>query len=136
MFILLIIFTYLLTCPGCVQEAYSIQLKQAESEIIRITFVNNERNTPQTVYVTETDTQIMEIASYLQVLEIGRFHNDPPTSYGKLYVEICYQNGDIEILGTDMLKYISIDGTIEDSYGGWYYVKMEAMLELFQRYIS
>lgn len=133
---LLLILSCVIACTGCDSKAYEIPLKQAESEIKSISFVVNESDMPQTVYVAETDSQITEIVQSIQHLEIGRFYNDPSTSYGKRYIEICYQNGDIEIIGTDMIEYISTDGTIEESYGGWYYAKMESMLELFQKYIS
>lgn len=129
---------FALICISCEQTVYSIQLKQAEDEIKSIslfdaTNISKGTSLEPSLVICETK-EIEDFVSNLQCIELGRYFNDPPTSYGKLYVEILYRNGDVEIIGTDMITYISSDKGISENPEEWYYVKMNSMRELFNRY--
>ena len=120
---------------GCKQAAYSVQLKQPVNQIRSITFVDNsDTAAPAVVLETESGSQIKDVVADINNLEVGRYLNDPPTSFGYLYIEVRYQNGDVEIIGTDSFLYRSTDGKISESYGGWYYVDLDSMRTLFQKY--
>jgi hypothetical protein len=135
MVILFLIFLLAVNFLGCEQAVYSVQLKQPANEIKSISFVDNPKaGTPEVVAVIESESAINEVVAALENLEVGRYRNDPPTSCGYLYIEIQYKNGDIEVIGTDSFMYTSTDGRIDDSYGGWYYVKLDSMRELFLKY--
>jgi hypothetical protein len=94
----------------------------------------NKGAEPKELRVLEADDEISDCLIDLQEVKCGTFHNDPSTSYGYLYIEIVYENGDIEILGTDMLTYQSADGEILDVYDGWYYAEFDSMCALFEKY--
>lgn len=132
---ILFLILLVVSCLGCEQAIYSMQLKQPADEISSITLVNNSgTNAPAIVLMIESDSEIRDIVADMKNLEVGKHRNDPPTSLGVLYIEICYQNGDMERIGTDMFEYTSSDGKIDESYGGWYYVKLDSMRELFAKY--
>ena len=82
----------------------------------------------------EEDDEIADFLFSLRQLKCYKFYNDPATSYGYLYIQIIYENGAADIIGTDMLAYRSANGTNVDVYDGWYYVDMESMLELCKQH--
>lgn len=137
MFLLFLVLILSINCTGCEQAIYSVQLKQSTDQINSITFVDVfGTDVPEIVCEIESDSAILDAVADIQNLDVGRYFNDPATSYGYLYIEIRYKNGDVEIIGTGMFDYTSIDGTIDESYGGWYYVDLDSMRALFTKYRS
>lgn len=123
---------------GCLHTAYEMQIHQAEDQITQIIMIDNtgihKEMPPVEVLVINEEDRIAEFLDDLRKVPCYKFHNDPATSYGYLYVEITYQNGDIEIIGTDMLTYQTADGNAADIYDGWYYADYDSMSTLFEQY--
>lgn len=128
----------MLILHGCQQESYSIQPKQDLAQITAISFVDNtcaDGAAPhQERLVLQTVEEIDGFIRNLQNVVCRKVHNDPPTSYGYLYIKIQYSNGDAEFLGTDSLVYECANGEIQKNANGWLYVDMDSMIALFFQY--
>lgn len=132
-----ILCTLMLLC-GCQKATYKIQLHQPENQIAGIAMIDNtginKGYDATELLVIEDDEKIEDFLIDLQQVNAYKFCNDPSTSYGYLYIEVIYDDGAVDVIGTDMLEYRSKDGTTEDVYDGWYYADMDSMLELYKQY--
>ena len=132
----IVILLMLLCC--CQKTASKIQLHQPEDQITRIVFMDHtgihEGNAPIEILVAEEDKTVAELRNDLKEMDCYEFRNDPATSYGHLYIEVFYEDGAVDVIGTDMLEYRSANGKTEDVYDGWYYADMDSMLALYEQY--
>lgn len=136
--ILLVAMLFVILLSNCNHTSSKVQLHQDADKITKVILVDNTGLNngidPINLLIIEDKDSIFNFIESLYSSECGKYFNDPSVSYGYLYVEIHYVNGDTEIIGTDSFQYNSVDGTIKENYNGWLYVKFNSMCELFKEY--
>ena len=121
----------LLLFSGCQPKVYEVPLHQDIDNIVKIE-LSDHTGKERVVMRTLTDGDIQAFTEKLLLVPCYRHFNDPPTNYGYLSVYLYYENGDIDILGTDMCDVISDTASIK----GWFYIKLEDMRNLFAEFVD
>ena len=101
---------------GCQPKAYDMPLHQDIDNIVKIE-LSDHTGKERVVMRTLTDGDIQAFTEKLLLVPCYRHFNDPPTNYGYLSVYLYYENGDIDILGTEICTVIPDTA----SQKGWYY---------------
>lgn len=116
---------------GCSRKSYSIQLHHDTEKIIKVELSDHSSGT-RTVLNTLTKENIATFIDGLLAEKCYRYYSDPPVENGYLSVYIYYDNGDIDIIGTDICDVISTTVTQD----GWYYIDANEMWTLFSAFVD
>lgn len=114
-------------------KVFDVPLNQPAQNIHSIELLDTSRDQPEVLKVLEGSELDGFLEEFLE-LKAGRHVNDPPTRYGILTVKICYQDGAVDYIGSDLNEYYLATG--EEKAAGWYYMGREEMIRLFQRYVD
>jgi len=124
--------TFLLT--GCLNKTYPPCINQTLGDVVNVELWGVSENDDFLLY-TLGPAEIGEFWDAVNDLEFGRYYNDPPTQYGKLYIKIIYYDGYMDILGTDINACYDSNGTSQPV--GWFYLINEKDFDvLFSKYVD
>ena len=129
---ILIILTVVLC--GCVPKSHTACLNQSLEAVSKIELYGTKDDKHILLY-TLKESEVAVFWSEVEAFEFHRYHNDPATAYGALFVKIYYSNGYTDIIGTEINGYYSPTG--ESVPVGWYYLAdRNDFVFLFGRYIE
>lgn len=134
-FILVLI---LLLC-GCEPESVQYPLRQPSESIQTIELLKDMRDISDidkpvdfSVLYSVPEAEIMDFIEAFSELRCAKSFGDCPTEFGVLAIRITYDNGDVEIVGTDNNGYF----TATKSKYGTYYFDKEEFYNFFARYVD
>ena len=113
-------------------KAFPVPVHQRIEDIHCVQLLDTSQD-PVTVLKFLTEPELEPFLDQLLSIKAGRYVNDPPTHYGILTVMICYQDGSVDYIGSDLCGYYLADGREADA--GWYYIGREEMIGLFSWYV-
>ena len=98
--------------------------------------INHDSGDPtEYSFVKELGTnEIPVFMEKIYSLETKRGGTPPRWSYGEYMVQITYQNGDMEFLGTHCIELVR-SGERQSGVGEYYFEDEEAFLKLIQQYL-
>ena len=106
-----------------------ISLHQPMEEISLIEFGYSPWDENQIIYELSETEQEAFLGSLLSLKCHKR--SSPSGHHGALYIQITYDDGSVEILGSSSLRYISGE---HEEHDGWYYLMEEDLYTLFSEY--
>jgi len=111
------------------------KLRQSFDQIERIELIisdeeNHILNLGEVVCIVD-ENDFPEIAQAICELTPQK-HSSPTGSCGYLVIAVHYRNGDVEVIGSDSVGYISEQ--IEDD--GWLYIPYKSLYDLFIQYVD
>ncbi len=116
---------------ACANWKYQIPLKQDTENIIKIELLDNTDENNPILYDLEADKMDDFIA---ELVDIEFKKCTPPLGYyGDLIIYLYYDNGDVDIIGSETTGYI-ISG--KEILQGLYYPDPDDIEELFDKYID
>lgn len=126
-----LIVTVVLFLSGCQRRAYDLPLHQEIDNIVKIELSDHTAE-ERVVLCALTESDISAFMDGLLSSQCYQYFNDPPVENKYLSVYLYYQNGDVDILGTDICDVISDTA----SQAGWYYIDAEDMYNLFAGFVD
>ena len=126
----LFVFALWLVCSNIhLLFAKNISIHQPAEEISQIEFGYSPRGENLIIYELDETEHMLFLDS---LLALKRFKRSSPSGHhGSLYVQITYNDGSVEILGSSSLRYMS--GELEE-HDGWYYLMEDDLIKLFSKY--
>ena len=113
--------------PNDMESIVSVQIMQR---------INQDSGDPtEYSFVKELGTnEIPVFMEEIYALETKQGGTPPRWSYGEYMVQITYQNGDMEFLGTYCIELVR-SGERQSGVGEYYFEDEEAFFELIQQYL-
>ena len=113
-------------------KAFSVPVHQRIEDIHCVQLLDTSQD-PVAVLKVLTEPEVEPFLDQLLSMKAGRYVNDPPNHYGILTVMICYQDGSVDYIGSDLCAYYLSDGS--EAGTGWYYMGREEMIGFFSQYV-
>lgn len=119
---------------GCHSRSLTLTLHQSTENIskIELTYSASQKTEPR-IIKTILDNEIAEMVDELLTLTYQRT-SPPCTVIGEYAINLYYENGDMEFIGSYINGYIDSSGKIDSN--GWYIVDQDEFMEIFNKYAS
>ena len=114
-------------------QVFPIPLHQNMEQIRSIVLLDSSGYEPKELKTIE-GKEIDSFMEQLLKLKAGQYVNDPPTEHGPLTVKICYADGAVDYIGSDICQYITASGS--EKSRGWYYIGRDSMKKFFLKYVD
>ena len=133
-----IVFCFMAICiciSSCSLRNENYRLRQSFDQIERIELIISDKenhilNLGEVVCIVD-ENDFPEIAQAICELTPQK-HSSPTGSCGYLVIAVHYRNGDVEVIGSDSVGYISEQ--IEDD--GWLYIPYKSLYDFFIQYVD
>ena len=128
---LLLIIVILGSLTGCSSEPFQYTFRQERNNVEKIEICAFDYSHGKTIepLISLTDDDIDAILSDLSSLECWKLSGlDSPRGYGKIIICIHYLDGEIEVIGTTNIGWITPDGNWHLTMNVFIYPEIKALL--------
>ncbi len=137
----LMIATVLLFCGCKIKEEYKFAQPVSSITSIEIVYVSRENLSKAHEFGSLTTICVLNPEDWnaflydFQNLKCWSHWNDPPNCIMKEAIQICYENGTIEMISANSSgTCIKVDGGYESDDFNWYYFDRDQFIELWNQY--